>query len=307
MFDYTSLNALSTVIQEGAFERAARLLHVTPSAISQRIKQLEDRLGCVLVVRGHPCRATVVGELLCRHISQVSLLEQDLHKTLPGLAENEQRATLRVAVHADSLATWVVAAFSAFAERSATLLDAVLEDEDFTLDWLRSGSVRAAVTRQSQPVSGCTLVPLGQLRYRAVASPEFMRRCFPEGVMHKSLTHTPVLRFNSRNLMHLEWMHKFGKRWAWPPTHWLPSTHAFVDAARAGLGWSLSPVSLVQRFLEDGSLVELAPRTDMLVPLYWQVTRLAVPSLMRLTAAITAAAKKELDPSPRSHNRGRRR
>ena len=47
MFDYAALEALATVLREGSFERAARRLHVTPSAISQRIKQLEERAGQV--------------------------------------------------------------------------------------------------------------------------------------------------------------------------------------------------------------------------------------------------------------------
>ena len=56
MLDYASLFALSTVVREGSFERAARALNVTPSAISQRIRLLEERVGCALVVRAQPVR-----------------------------------------------------------------------------------------------------------------------------------------------------------------------------------------------------------------------------------------------------------
>ena len=65
MLDYTSLEALATVLHEGSFERAARRLHVTPSAVSQRVKQLEERLGQVLVQRGSPCTGTEAGQRLC--------------------------------------------------------------------------------------------------------------------------------------------------------------------------------------------------------------------------------------------------
>ena len=61
MLDYAALSALVSVVREGSFERAARALHVTPSAISQRIRLLEERVGCTLVVRGQPCRAIDVG------------------------------------------------------------------------------------------------------------------------------------------------------------------------------------------------------------------------------------------------------
>ena len=55
MLDYPSLAAVAAVVREGSFERAARALNVTPSAISQRVKQLEERLGSVLIIRGQPC------------------------------------------------------------------------------------------------------------------------------------------------------------------------------------------------------------------------------------------------------------
>jgi LysR family transcriptional regulator (chromosome initiation inhibitor) len=61
MLDYAHRSALAAVIRTGSFERAAHQLNVTPSAISHRIKLLEERLGVVLVVQGQPCTATEVG------------------------------------------------------------------------------------------------------------------------------------------------------------------------------------------------------------------------------------------------------
>src|SRR3954465_7352402 len=118
MLDYASLAALATVVQEGSFERAARALNVTSSAVSQRIKLLEERLGTVLVVRGQPCTATDTGRLLCRHIEQGARREQDLRGTLPTLSQPSpaERVTLRVAVNADSLGTWFIKALAAFRE-----------------------------------------------------------------------------------------------------------------------------------------------------------------------------------------------
>jgi len=76
MLDYSALVALATVIRVGSFERAARALHVTPSAVSQRVRLLEDRVGCALVIRDQPCRATETGRRLCQHVDQVQLLER---------------------------------------------------------------------------------------------------------------------------------------------------------------------------------------------------------------------------------------
>lgn len=174
MLDYASLAALAAVVREGSFERAAVALHVTPSAVSQRIKLLEERLGCVLVVRGQPCAATDSGRLLCRHVEQVGMLEHDLQQALPkltALAAGRTPVTLRVAVNADSLETWFVAALQTFLEREEARLDVALDDQEHTLQWLRSGEVLAAVTAHAQPVQGCNSVPLGKLSYVATASP----------------------------------------------------------------------------------------------------------------------------------------
>src|SRR5215469_7141495 len=119
MLDYTSLAAVATVVREGSFERAARVLNVTTSAVSQRVKQLEERLGSVLIIRGQPCTATDTGRLLCSHIEHVGLLEQELRGELPKLAQvgaTNERITLRIAVNADSLATWFVGALAQFTQ-----------------------------------------------------------------------------------------------------------------------------------------------------------------------------------------------
>ena len=144
MLDYASLSALAHVVREGSFERAARALNVTPSAVSQRIRLLEERVGCALVVRGTPCVPTDTGRRLCQHVDRVRLLEQDLHETLPALApEGPARATLPVAVNADSLATWFAPALASFAAESPVLMHVAVDDEGHTAQWLRNGAVLA--------------------------------------------------------------------------------------------------------------------------------------------------------------------
>ena len=124
MLDYASLSALAAVVREGSFERAARALHVTPSAVSQRVRLLEERAGCALVVRGQPCHATDTGRRLCQHVDRVHLLEQELRENLPGFApEGAARVPLPIAVNADSLATWLAPALARFAATAPVLLD----------------------------------------------------------------------------------------------------------------------------------------------------------------------------------------
>ena len=187
MLDYATLNALAAVVREGSFERAARALNVTPSAVSQRVKLLEERIGGALLVRGQPCVATEAGQQLCRHIERVGMLEHELRGALPALGMGGDgaggRVTVRVAVNADSLETWFIAAASAFcAGAPGALLDLIVDDQDHTAERLRTGAVLAAVTALAQPVAGCNSEALGTMHYVAAASPAFVRSHFAKGV-----------------------------------------------------------------------------------------------------------------------------
>lgn len=292
--DYAQLEALATVVREGSFDAAARRLHVTPSAVSQRIRALEERCGAVLVTRDRPCRATEFGAPLCRHAERVALLEQELRQALPaGAIEAGPAAvpTLRIAVNADSLATWFVSAAAAFAARHEPLLDIVIEDQDHTVQALRRGEVLAAVTAHAAPVQGCRSVALGRLAYAAVASPSFVARHFGSGVDARSLRRAPSLRFNAQDDLQDRWVRRHLGRALELPRHGLPSTTAFVEAARLGLGWGLNPVALVEPLLARGELVELVPGRRLDTPLHWQCTRLATPALEALTDSVRAAAR----------------
>lgn len=289
MLDYSALAAVAAVIREGSFERAADALGVTPSAVSQRVRGLEERLGTVLVVRGQPCTATDLGRALFAHVERVRLLEADLAPALsPGGAGLP--LSLRVAVNADSLATWFPAAAAAFATATGALLDLTLEDEAHTAGRLRSGEVLAAVTADPGPVPGCRTVGLGALRYVACASPAFMARHFAGGVTAAALAAAPCLRFDARDHLQARWARTAHGVELSAPTHRVPSTQGFLDLTLAGMAWSLDPVALARPHLAAGRLVELTPGTPLDVRLHWTVARLHATALAALTAAVRRAA-----------------
>jgi len=297
MFDYDALAALSAVIREGSFERAARALHVTPSAISQRIRLLEERTGCALVIRGQPCEATATGRQLCLHADRVRLLEQECRQTLPGLfPDSPQRAPLSVAVNADSLASWFADAMAAFAAEAPVLVQVAVDDQDHTGSWLKNGEVMAAVTSTAQPATGCNAFALGAMRYRATASPAYMQRYFPDGVDATSLKNAPSLLFNQKDTLQARWVLQVCGEDIPLQRHSLPSSHAFVNATRAGMGWGMNPDLLVASYLADGSLVELIPDTPLDVPLYWQSARASSGLLNDFSQHILRAARAALIP-----------
>ncbi len=292
MLDYAALAALAAVVREGSFDRAARALHVTPSAVSQRVRLLEERVGCALVVRGQPCRATETGRRLCQHVDRVRLLEQDLQGTLPALApEGVARVALPVAVNADSLATWFAPALARFAANAPVLVELAVDDQDHTTEWLRSGAVLAAVTGTARPAAGCSVRPLGAMRYVAAASPAFVKRHFAAGVGAGTLARAPSLVFNTKDELQDRWVRRLCHRHVELPRHTLPSPQAFVTAAVAGMGWGLQPLALVAPLLADGALVELVPGTPLDVPLHWQHARAASALLDGLGREVAAAAR----------------
>lgn len=293
MLDPTQLAALAAVHRRGSFDLAARDLHVTPSAISQRIKALEEATGALLIRRGQPCLATATGLRLIRHHDEMALLERTLAQDLPGLAPGP--ATLRIAVNADSLATWVIPALAA---TTGFLYDLVIDDQDVSQDWLRRGEVAAAITAHPGPLQGCDTIPLGSLRYRATASPAYVARWFPDGVTPMALSLAPALTFSDKDRLQTDWVAQtLGmQRFAFP-THRIASSQAFVDACLAGLAWGMNPEPLVAPHLASGELVTLGPDAPLDVALHWQFTRLAAPALRPVTDAIRAAARAILVPT----------
>ncbi len=289
-FEAHHLSALAAVLRRGSFELAAADLLVTPSAISQRIKALEDRVGTSLINRGTPCTGTAAGLRLAKHAEDVGLLEAQLSRDL-ALGTGAGPTRLRIAVNADSLATWFV---DAMASVEGVLFDLVIDDQDHSAEWLKRGEVSAAVTSRTKPIPGCDAIPLGSLRYIATANPKFMRQWFADGVTSEKLQQAPCLTFNAKDALQKAWLDAHFDQRLSPPTHFLPSTQAFIEAARAGIGWGMNPEMLVRGPIRNGRLVALLDNAALNVPLTWQISRIMAPALAEVSEAVRKAARKLL-------------
>lgn len=288
LFDNAQLAAIEAVLRLGSFESAAAELNVTPSAISQRIRALETRIGAPLVIRSTPARGTDQGLRLARHAQERALLDAGLEA---DLRRTPAPARLGIALNADSLETWAIPALA----EASLIYDILVEDENLSDVPLREGVVSAAVTATARAVQGCDVVPLGRLRYVATCAPDFHDRHFAQGVDAQSLAHAPMLDFSGKDRLQRRWLHRVAGKALTPPTHHLPSSQGFVTAATCGMGWALNPMPLVREALASGALVRMLPGEDDLVALHWQLRSSLARPLAPLTRAIRRAAAQAME------------
>ena len=288
------LAALLAVVDHGTFDAAARQLHVTPSAVSQRIKALEHQAGQVLVLRSRPCRPTPAGRALVRLARQIAILQAEAVREVTG---TDDVLHLPVAVNADSLSTWFPTALRDLPDGVA--LEVHREDQDHSAALLRDGVVMAAVTADARPVQGCRTRPLGAMRYLAVASPAFRARWFADGLA-RGLASAPMLTFNRKDALQDRFAARVLGRTAvggagTRPVHRVPSSTAFVELVVGGLGWGMVPEAALGAHLASGALVPLDD-TWLDVPLHWQHWGIDAPALVDLTTRVAQAAARSLRP-----------
>jgi len=199
--------------------------------------------------------------------------------------------SVAIAVNDDSLATWFLSALSVLHQQHGFLFDLHVDDQDHTLEFLRVGTVLGAVTAEAAPLQGCEVHPLGALRYRAIASPDFAARHFENGIEAVALAKAPMIVFNRKDELQWRFMRRVTRARIRPPVHYMPTSTGFVEAAALGLGWCLAPESLVESALQIRRVVILDPTRWLDVPLYWQHAAVRSSTLQQITRALRDAAE----------------
>ena len=110
------LRMLDALVESGNLSRAAQRLHLTQSAISHQVKQIEDYYGAPLFERKtQPLRLTAAGrrlhELAGGVLAQVAEAERDIVRIVEG-----QAGRLRVAVECHTCFEWLMPAMDVFRE-----------------------------------------------------------------------------------------------------------------------------------------------------------------------------------------------
>ncbi|MGF6821953.1 LysR family transcriptional regulator (chromosome initiation inhibitor) [Microbacterium sp. ZKA21] len=289
-----SATTVAAIVDAGSLDQAARSLNITPSAVSQRLKSLEEQLGRVLIVRGRPATATSAGEAIVRLARQLALIEHDALIGF-GLDESDRsRVSVPLAVNADSMATWFLPPLARLARDRSIDFDLHRDDQNFTARLLESGTVMAAVTSEDTPVSGCTVTGLGVLTYDAMATPDFVARWFPGGVTADALRRAPFVDFDRRDSLQHGWLAAQGVDERGIPRHYVPASHDYAQAVQLGLGWGMVPSLQVPLDARPGILQPLGGET-IRVPLYWQQWNLRSELLDTIATEIAVEAARVLE------------
>lgn len=313
-FDPDALECLAAIVEEGGFERAAQRLSITQSAVSQRLRALEAQVGTVLIVRSRPLKPTSAGQLLLKHTKMLRLLRADLERDLKELAPSSlggarEEERISIAINADSVATWALAALTDLA-RQGLPMEIITDDQDFTHEWLREGQVLGCVTTLKQALRGCKIAPLGAMEYVAVATPEFARARLSAGdsgdgnpgsalLTAYNFRDVPFIAFNRKDDMQTEFVSKaFGLKRVTLNQLFVPSSEGQVRAVLAGWGVSVVPRLLAEGLIEQGRLVNVAPGFALPIQLYWHCWNLESEVLDALTAALRHTAAEALIDAP---------
>ncbi len=293
MLDYKLVEAFAVVAAEGGFEKAAKVLHLTQSAVSQRVKLLEEQAGGVLLVRSSPPVPTPAGREMLKHYRQVRRLEEDLD---PGLGNQSSGfTTLSVGINADSLATWFFPAIDSYLNEEPILLDLSADDQAQTHKMLRNGEVLGCISDRSEPIQGCRVEYLGDMDYRLYATSDYRTKWFSEGVCLDALNAAPILIFNRKDSMHSVLLSGvLGEQPSSYNGFYLPSSEKFGPTIASGRVCGMMPDQQAVEYMERGELVDLCPGHTFTVRLHWHCWNLESGQLGRFTDALVAGARREL-------------
>lgn len=291
MFDYKLIEALAAVFNEGGFDKAARSLNLTQSAISQRVKLLEEQAGQVLLVRSTPPGVTHAGRRMLRHYLKVKKLEDDLLVDFVS-ADEKSFTSLAIGVNADSLATWFPGAVGDFIGQEKVTLDIRADDQEQTHRLLKDGEVVGCISDRRQPLQGCRVVYLGKMNYRLFATPAFVKKWFPEGFSLKDVLKAPALIFNRKDDLHNKLFSQvLGAIPARMPAHYVPSSEKFAHFIESGFGYGMLPDQQGRPLEKTGRILDLAPGCSVAVKLYWHCWNLESRLLTKLTRTLVNSAK----------------
>lgn len=255
MKKHTSLRGLRTfcvAARHESFRDAAERMHVTSSAVSHQVKNLEDEVGQPLFERGaRQLRLTAVGRSLYEDIGP--LIER-IDDRLADCASRPKRQQLRVSVQPFFASEMFVPRLSEFTAAHPDI-DIQVETSDEGVEKF-AASADASIRIFRSPPDGLEAHRLFPLRLIPAGSPRFLRQMkVRDGRIASDF---PLIVHDGRSRAWQDWADIAGV--VLPEdakSIRLASMIAVARAAEKGIGAALIPVELSHNWFRDENLVPL--------------------------------------------------
>ncbi|MBI1175574.1 MAG: transcriptional regulator GcvA [Sideroxydans sp.] len=276
-----ALRAFEAAARHLSFVRAAEELHVTPAAISQQIKLLEDHLGTALFRRG---KKLALSDAAATVLPQISEALDQIERAMLRLQPGSNADTLVISAPPAFAARWLIPRLDDFQSRhpdiqlrllaTRRLVNFRVEDVDVAIRF-GSGDYADLVAERLMPEA---IIPVAAPPLAAnITSAEDLARCnlledewhIGNRVFPDWGTWLATLGVNSANPLRIR---HFG------------DTNLAIQAAVSGLGATLTWYSLVVDDLQAGRLVHLL---NQLIPTSLGYYLVAPPNRVALNKVTT--------------------
>lgn len=250
------LEAFALVAAERSFRRAADVLGVSRSALSHRMRNLEDQLGLRLLNR--TTRSVFPTEVGQKLLAQIGPSLRDLDVALDGLAEDRGSPSGRLRINAGKPAARLLLrhVVPAYLERYPNVeLDLVVEGR--LVDIVEQGFDAGARLGEAVPQDMVAVRISKDLRFLAVASPDYLLR-FGKPIVPHDLHHHRCIRQRLPSGKRYRWeFEKHGEETAIDPpgTLTLDESDLIAEAAANGLGIAYVPEPTACDLVSQGDLV----------------------------------------------------
>lgn len=256
-FDYKGMQALSAIIEWQSFDVAAEKLHISQSAVSQRLKSLQELYSDPLLLRGAKYELTTIGEVLVSHYQKVSHLESETRGIISGQTRD---LNITIAISRDILEVWFLQSVVFKGLSDSAHINIISDDSGVTYKHVQKGLAHCSLGAVDDPVSGCTVENLGFMRYLLVATKGYVEKHFKSGVNAETLQEATMLRFDEKdNLNNLFFETKLKVSPSIKRERLMPSVRGFKDAVMRGDAYALLPRMQIKSELESKKLVNIVP------------------------------------------------
>ena len=246
------LSAFCVAARHESFRLAAEDLHITASAVSHQIKNLEEALGEQLFERGsRELKLSSRGELLYREVNP--LIEQ-LHAVLADYGTSMARQSIRISVQPFFASEHFIPRLHEFTDAHPDIDIKVGTSDESAERHPAEADLSIRLFRTPPPDMQADL--LFPLRMVPAGSPEFKRKLsLKDGRIQGEF---PIIVHETYPIAWKQWAELSGR--VLPPNSKvtrLDSMIAVVRAAQRGIGAALVPVPVGNLWFEEGSIVRL--------------------------------------------------